>query len=347
MSKINVGIIGAGRFGQLHLKSYNDSGLTNITAICGSGRNPEKTAKTAQQFNAKCYNDYHDFLEDQEVEAVSVCVPAHIQADKAIDAINAGKHVMLEKPIATTLEDAYRIKEAADKSDKVIMVGYVERYNPSLRRVKKLITENHLGELFRISIKRGSRFSMRVPWAWETGMFVHMLGHNIDILRWLLNDEVERVYVESDSFMHKVKGEDDNICVLIRFKKGAIAVSEDCWTLPGNFPTEELDMRMDLVGTEGSLVLDNTNQMISMCNTEKGWYFPGMLRWPGGVEEDSGMESYALKDELTHFIRCINDPSLTPVGSVDDAIINLKVSIACEKSAREGRPINIDEMFTV
>lgn len=342
MEKISVGIIGAGRFGQLHLKAYADSDLAQINAICDT--NPETLKKLCDKYNCKGYLDYHEFLSQANVEATSICLPPYMQADIAVDALHAGKHIMLEKPVATTLQDAQKIKSALAQSKQrlVAMVGYIERYNPSLRRVKELLKEDYLGDLYRISIKRGSRFSMRVPWAWETGMFVHMLGHNIDILRWFLEDEVERVNVESDSFMHKVPGEDDNICALIRFKKGAIAVTEDCWTLPGNYPHEECDFRMDIVGTKGSMIVDNTNQMISLCNLEKGWYYPGSLRWPGGVENASGMESYALKDEMNHFLRCVRNPDLKPVSSIDDAIVNMQVSLACEESARKHCPIYLN-----
>lgn len=88
---------------------------------------------------------------------------------------------------------------------------------------------------------------------WEVGMFVHILGHNIDIFRWFLEDEVEHVFAESDSYMRRRPGEDDNICAILRFRNGALGVMEDSWTLSPSMPMEENDTRMDLIGEKGNL----------------------------------------------------------------------------------------------
>lgn len=336
-----IGIIGFGNFGRQLAKGFHETGLCRIKRIAVT--NPAKYTGV-NTFGASLCDDYHTLLNDNDIKAVSVCGPVQMQALMVEEALAAGKHVLMEKPLAADMADAKRIKAAADASDRVTMVGFIERFNPALRRVKALLRNDYLGDVFRLSIKRGSRCSDRTPWMWEVSMFVHILGHNIDILRWFLEDEVEHVVAESDSYMRRKPGEDDNICAMLRFHNKALAVMEDTWTLSPKMPMEENDTRLDLIGTKGNLSLNNLNQMISLCNNDRGWMYPGILRWPGGLDEDGGVASYALKDECQHFLRCTQDPSLEPLSTVDSALENLRVALACRLSAKEGRRVYLTEI---
>ena len=337
---INLGMIGFGNFGRQLAKGFHDTGFCRIKTIAVG--NPARHAGQ-ETFGAALCDDYRELLRDNELDAIAVAGPLQMQALLVEEALAAGKHVFMEKPLAPTLEDALRIKAAADASDKIAMVGFIERFNPALRRVKALLRNDYLGRLFRLSIKRGSRNSDRTPWMWEVGMFVHILGHNIDILRWFLEDEVEHVFAESDSYMRHRSGEDDNICAILRFRNGALGVMEDSWTLSPSMPMEENDTRMDLIGDKGNLSFNGLNQMLSLYNTN-GVFYPGLLRWPGGLTEESGLESYALKDECLHFIRCVENPGTAPISTVDSALENLRVALACRLSAREGRIVHLSEI---
>ena len=337
---INLGMVGFGNFGRQLAKGFADTGFCRLRTIA-VGDPARHSGQPA--FGAVFCDDYRTILRDNAIDAVAVAGPLQMQAGLVEEVLAAGKHVFMEKPLAPTLEDALRIKAAADASDKVAMVGFIERFNPALLRVKALLRNEYLGRLFRLSIKRGSRNSDRTPWMWEVGMFVHILGHNIDIFRWFLEDEVEHVFAESDSYMRRRPGEDDNICAILRFRNGALGVMEDSWTLSPSMLMEENDTRMDLIGEKGNLSFNGLNQMLSLYN-EKGVFYPGLLRWPGGLTEESGLTSYALRDECLHFIRCVENPGTLPVSTVDSALENLRVALACRLSAREGRRVYLSEI---
>lgn len=337
MSKIGVGVIGIGSFGKLHAKTFAKLEMADVIAI--SSRNVAKVKPFADALNTKLYDDYNNLLDDKDIHAVSICVPPHIQPQIAVKALKAGKHVLLEKPVATNMEDALLIIDSAKKYDHIVMVGYIERFNPSLRRVKSLVKNGHIGQLVKVSSRRASRFEGKPDWVWDKcGMMVHICGHDMDVIRWLFDDDVERVYAESGSFLRQIDDQPDNICMLIRFNGGGIGVIESSWTLPSTFPTEENDTRIDLLGTSGNIIVDNLDQTIAMCNEQRGWYLPGILRWPGGINEETGLISYAMRDELEYFCKCVQGKK-SPVVSVEDATETLKILLAANESILLKKPV--------
>src|SRR5699024_11021827 len=171
---------------------------------------------------------------------------------------------------------------------------------------------------------------------------IHVCGHDVDILKWLFDDEVEKIYAESGSFIRKKDNQADNIVIILRFKKGGIGIVESSWTLPNTFPTEENDTRIDIIGTSGNMIINNMDQMIALCNQEKGWQYPGILRWPGGANEPSGLSSYALKDELTHFIKCIRD-NKSPVVTLTSAKETLEILFKANETIERGVPVYMEK----
>ena len=340
MEKVTVGVIGIGSFGKLHVKTYSEIDSVELVAI--SSRSVEKVQPFADKLNVRLYHDYHDLLANPDIQAVSICVPPHIQGEIAIKALEANKDVLLEKPIATKLEDALAIKEAAEKYNRTVMVGHIERFNPSLRRVKSLIKNGHIGRPFKVSSRRASTFKGKPEWVWDKcGMMIHICGHDLDVIKWFMDDHVEKVYAEGGSFLRNVPGQYDNLTILLRFKKGGIGVIESSWTMPSTFPTEENDTRIDVIGTEGNIIVNNLNQTISMCNEKKGLTYPGILRWPGGIDEDGGVNSYAIKDELLHFANCVRGKA-KPTITIEEGIRILEILLAAGKSIEQQKPVYLD-----
>ena len=140
--------------------------------------------------------------------------------------------------------------------------------------------------------------------------------------------------------MRKVPGQPDNLTVLMRFEHGGMGLIENSWTLPSSYPMEENDTRIDIMGTDGVLKVNNFDQTIAMCNEAAGYWVPGILRWPGGIEEDGGLDHYALKDELEYFIKAVKG-LVPPVLSVEEAVYTLKILIAANESERTGLPVEI------
>ena len=339
MAKVKVGVIGMGRFGELHAATYKKIDTVELTSI--SSRKPEHVNEMAQKYDAKPYTDYRELLKDPNVDAVSISVPPGVQREIAVRAMQAGKHVLMEKPIAITLEDADAIAKSARETGVVAMVGYVERFNPSLRRTKALIQNGKIGDVYKVSSRRASRFGVKPDWVFsQVGMMIHNVGHDLDILRWMMDDDISTVYAMGGSYMRRVPGQPDNLTLLLRFKKGGMGLIENSWTLPSKYSMEENDLYLDIMGTEGVLKVDNFDQMISMCNESTGFYHPGILRWPGDIQEDAGLEHYALKDELEHFIKAVKGEAEALLKPAEAAYI-LRILIAANESERTGKPVEI------
>lgn len=340
MDKVKVGVIGMGRFGELHAVAYQRSQWAELTAV--SSRNQEHVGQMAEKYGAKGYTDYRELLRSPDVEAVSISVPPGAQKEIAVDAMRAGKHVLLEKPIAITMEDAMEIARTARETGVVAMVGYVERFNPSLRRTKALVKNGRIGQVYKVSSRRASKFGVKPDWVFsQVGMMIHNIGHDLDIIRWMMEDDIVSVFAMGGSYLRRVEGQPDNLTVLLRFRNGGMGLIENSWTLPSKYAMEENDLYIDIMGTEGILKVNDYDQTISMCSEAEGYWKPGILRWPGGVHEDSGLEHYALKDELEYFLRAVRGEA-EPVLTVEEAVYVLKILIAANESVRTGLPVSID-----
>lgn len=340
MAKVKVGVIGMGRFGELHAAAYKKIDSVELTAV--SSRKLGHVNEMARKYGAKPYTDYQELLQDPDVDAVSISVPPGVQREIAVRAMQAGKHVLMEKPISVTLEDADAIVKTAKETGVVAMVGYVERFNPSLRRAKALIKNGKIGEVYKVSSRRASKFGVKPDWVFsQVGMMIHNIGHDLDTLRWMMRDDIFSVYAMGGSYMRQVPGQPDNLTLLIRFKNGGMGLIENSWTLPSKYSMEENELYLDIMGTEGVLKVDNFDQMISMCNEATGFYHPGILRWPGGIQEDAGLEHYALKDELEYFVKAVKG-EVEPLLKPEEAAYILRVLIAANESERTGRPVEVN-----
>lgn len=147
MEKLNVGVIGAGSISDMHLQSYVKNSRAFLYAICDL--NKERAREKAEKYQVqKVFTDYREMLADEKLDAVSICTWNNSHAEIAVSALNAGKHVLVEKPLCKTIEEAVKIKEAADCSGKVLQVGFVRRYASNTNILKKFIDAGELGEIY-------------------------------------------------------------------------------------------------------------------------------------------------------------------------------------------------------
>ena len=151
--KIKIGIIGAGTIGSVHAEAYTKVADAELVALCDILPDRLKE-KAARHHVAKTYATHQELLADPEIDAVSICVPNAMHAPIAIDALNAGKNVMLEKPMALNAKLGMDICAARDKSGKILQMGMVRRQSPDAELVRELIDSGRLGEIYHIGIKQ-------------------------------------------------------------------------------------------------------------------------------------------------------------------------------------------------
>ena len=185
-------VIGVGAMGRHHARVYQE--MPDVELVAVADVDPALAQEAARLRGAHAYTDHHAMLEKVQPDLVTVAVPTHIHFQVVLDALEAGCHVLVEKPIASTLEEGRRMIERAAELDRVLAVGHIERYNPAVIELKRRLDNGELGQIFQIHARRLGPFPQRVH---DVGVVVDLVPHDVDIMRYLTGDKVQRMYAET------------------------------------------------------------------------------------------------------------------------------------------------------
>ena len=305
--KLGVAILGYGYMGGMHLDALR---LIEETPVVGVwGRDPSSTKEFARKHGIKPYESLERLLRDDEVAIVDVCTPSDTHADYSIRALEAGKHVLVEKPVALSLRDADRMIDAVEKSGLKLMVAHVLRFFADYMRMKEMVDAGTIGE---IAMARAFRGGPLPPWnlSWfadinrSGGAVVDLSIHDVDFLIWCFDEPVTRVYAKAERLTHKDITAHDFTLINMRFDGGGIGFIEGSFALPKQFP---FTMRMELSGTKGMLQLDNQTPTPVKLYTETSTqgFAPEALHWKPTLHP---LPLDPFYREIRHFADCvIND----------------------------------------
>ncbi len=331
MKRIKVGVIGLGWFGEHHIDTLQALPLAEVAAICT--RRENRLNEIGEKYHIKKrFTDYHDLLRDNDIDMVTIVTHVGDHMAPTIDAINAGKHVFLEKPMADNTEECDKILEALKKSDRAFMVGHVCRFGTPYALAKEEIDAGNIGKIRSMHAKRNLA-------GWITESHLHKISalfgdgiHDFDLMLWYSGKKPKTVYAQTMKTRPNVKY-DDVGWALFRLEDGAFAVVENYWSLPDNVPTA-IDSKMEIIGTEGMITIDLSGGNYSLL-TKKGLSYPQSTYWP----KIHGMRIGYLKEEFDYFLKCIAEgrkpTAITPQES-RDVVHAMRTA---EKSARENRVI--------
>lgn len=312
MEKVNVAVVGCGFWGKNHARVFSELDDCNLSAVVDI--DSDRARAFGDLYNVEGYTDLSKVLERKDVDSVSICTPTITHAKLSLDAIEAGKHVLIEKPMTSTIEEAKEVIEAAKVNNVKIMVGFIERFNPAVRRAEELIREGEIGEIVMASARRVSRWPVRIG---DVGVVKDLAIHDIDLMCHLFNDEVEQVYAVTGSVSHRFE---DHAYIVLRFSKGA-AFIEANWITPKKI------RNLTLTGTEGIIQVEYIKQALTVENNN-------MMYMPALAYEEP------LKRELTHFVKSIlNDQRPKPSG--EDGFRALRICEGALKSAKTHNPQNL------
>ena len=316
MRKINVGVIGVGAMGYNHARVYYRLEEANLVAV--SDVSERTLNKVCEKYNAKGYSDYEDLLKDPEIEVVSVCVPTTHHHDVVMKAIEYGKHVLVEKPIAFGLEEAEEMIAAAKEKGVILGTGHVERFNPAVQKAKELIENDVIGDVVSASAKRVGPFPPRIK---DVGVCIDLAIHDLDVMYYLFNEDVEQVYGTMSSILDKTDFE-DHAEIMVSFTN-ATGILEVNWLTP--YKRREIE----ITGTDGIISVDYIEQSIEVF---------------GKFAQDITIKhEEPLKEELKSFLKAV-DEGKDPVITGEDGLNALKMVIAASKSSRAHKPISFDEL---
>lgn len=327
MNELSVGIIGFGYMGRLHAQACTRvEGGARVTAIADPNSELTGIPKGARHFA-----DYRELLEDSHLDAISICAPTYLHCPMTLDALAAGKHVLLEKPIALNMEEANRMLAAARQAGKTLFVGMTHRFYPELLEAKRLLDEGGIGDLVlcRDNILEHFGFLQSPPWYLDKklagGGTVLTSGiHLVDRLRWFTDQRITHVagYSGNPYFSMSVE---DAAQMHLRFESGLAAELTFAWMREPH----PLVCDLELIGTKGSLIV----------HTWKGYE----LHTAGGsrVKEVYQDEPHPQKvlvgviGEMTEFVNSIRERR-SPSPSAEESAEALQVIMAFYEAATTG-----------
>jgi len=330
---LDVVVVGAGTMGSVHARAYErmqDIRLVGIVDV-----NTERAERLAIACHTEAYQELDNLLSTKHVDVVDVCVPTDLHRSYAEKAFQSGKHVICEKPIARTLEDAVAMLHASQTAGKQLHIGHVLRFFPEYQVARELVRRGELGEVGTAHAVRGGQFPKGVEdWYSSTDrsgtLILDMMIHDFDFLRWCFG-EIRRVYAKN---LRRDETERlDHAFVTLRFDSEVIAQVTGTWAYPEGFHTS-----LEIAGQYGTLRHDSNDSapMQVMLHDHSA-----------GAVGVAVPESPLLKDpyfaELEHFMACIRGEA-QPIMTGEDALAALTISLAALESVRTGRVISLDKV---
>ncbi|SHE10737.1 Inositol 2-dehydrogenase [Chlamydia abortus] len=339
---VKIGVIGLGRFGRLHLKVFSQIDGAEIAAVCDLDR--ELTKRIAGEYPAsRDYASPEDLIRDDGLDVVDIVTDEATHGRLVILALQHGKHVFVEKPLALTSEEGRKIEELQASTGKLVMVGNISRFALPYILMKRSQNRGQLGELVHMRAKRQfsrswfEHFGKRVHPVYESGI------HDLDLFLWYAGARCTSVYtVERNISGYPYP---DHFSALLTFENGLHASLESSWTIPGNGPhnmtdTLELDGTIDaeieLVGQRSMAKFSTLQSGLSIWTDER-CYTPDYTLWPTEHEQVGG----AIRAELTHFVECVRLHRPSDIVPLADSVHALEIAAAIVTSGKTGEPVRV------
>lgn len=336
---LGVCVIGCGTAGMIHAHSFKGSVAgSRLAAICDPDPERLRSAARALGYPA-CYERYEDALEDPAVDAVAVVTPTALHHDVVLAAAAAGKHVLCERPMATTPAECDEMIEACEKAGVKLQIGFMRRFDPGFRRMKELLDAGEAGEptlVKALTHGPGEPHTSIYDAARSDGPLADANSHDFDTLRWLVGSEVAWVHAVGHNFRSPEMAEAypdyyDTAACLLEFENGVLGMVEG-----SQYVRYGYDARAEVLGTTGHLSV-GTQQANSVV----------LARGDGQLVEDSMptwrtlfSAAYIAEDEA--FVRCVAEDGEPEVTGHDGRAALVLVECAL-RSLREGRPVTVGE----
>ncbi len=316
--RLRVGVVGVGFMGSNHARVYSElesEGLP-VELVAVADVDYERARRVCARYGCRAFRDYREMI--GLVDAVSIAVPTSLHARVALDFIREGVHVLVEKPLAATVEEARRIVSEAEKHRVTLMVGHIERFNPAVERLREIIGWGWLGGIVSMHAKRVGPLPPRIR---DVGVTVDLAIHDVDVMTYVTGLQPRRVYAKTRSTLHPA-GVDDIAVIVLEYEGDVVGVVETNWLTPYKL------RRLSIVGERGVAELDYIAQELSYYNRD----LEARIR----VDHEE-----PLKRELRHFITCILEGK-KPVADGHAGLQALIVVHKALESSRLGAPVPLE-----
>ena len=318
-TKLRVAVVGLGNMGRNHVRVLSELPQVELVGLA----DPSEASRKALRFvppSARVWAEHRELLAEARPDAVVVAVPSELHRAVGIDCFEAGAHVLVEKPIAKTLEDGQALCDAATRTRKKLMVGQVERFNPAVIELRRRVHAGELGQVFQLQARRLSPFPARIA---DVGVVLDLATHDIDAMHHVTGSRVVRAYAETARMAHKTC--EDLLSGLLRFESGPIGMLDVSWLSPKKL------RELWVVGEGGTFVADYLTQDLSWFkNGRVNESYTAATNFSGAVEGDF-IRSYIpkkepLRAELEAFVSSVLEDGPVPVTG-EDGLAAIRVAL--------------------
>ncbi|MDQ0285971.1 scyllo-inositol 2-dehydrogenase (NAD+) [Desulfofundulus luciae] len=335
MSKLACGVIGLGRLGFKHAETIAGR-LANAKLVAVADPLKDNRERFLDRFNqVKAYADYHDLLNDRDVNAVIIATPTSTHARIVVEAMEAGKAVFCEKPLSLDIDEANWVVQETEKRGAFVQVGFMRRFDRGYVAAKEKLLSGEMGQPVFIHCIGRDPCAPPLEFARDSGgLFLDMCIHDIDLARWLMDSEVTRVYAQGGILMYpelKEIGDIDHANILVTFANGTLGSLEGSRNARYGY-----DVRTEIICTRGALFVGQLQ------------HTPCLILNKAGVTHDvvpwfAQRFDQAYLDELSNFVQNVlenREPSIT----VQDGLMAVKIAVAVQKSFISGQAVTLDQV---
>jgi len=328
MKKIGAAVIGAGIYGEVHIRTYQADPRVELISIWS--RSQERAKKIGEKYKCGYTTDIDAIANDKRIEIVSIATPDFAHTKPAIKMVEAGKHVLVEKPMATSMKECEEILKAQEKSGTKLMVNFHNRWYPPIAEAKRRIEKGEIGRPVTVYAKLSDRIEVAtewLSWAGKSGPEWFLFPHTIDLVRWLTGrQKAKRVFALGTRGVLEKRGINtyDTVQAQVEFEN-SISIFESSWIVPGSWPNI-IEFKIDILGTEGKIGILGDKEGIEIAADR--YQTPFVL------------DPVTEEEPIRYFIDCVLN-NRSPEASGEDGLAVTRIIEAIVKSLEQGKVMEV------
>jgi predicted dehydrogenase len=330
--RTKIAIVGAGVMGGAYARCLTSGALRWRAELTGVADTVEASARRlADEVGCPAFDSLDALLEATRPDAVYIAVPDHLHVEPFLTCAERGVAILVEKPLATTVADAVRMREAATRAGIVAEVNFSNRFNPPFVRAHEAIARGDIGEVIGVNARLSNVVdypAKMMRWADRTTCGWFLLSHLFDLVRWLTGGDAVSVTATGVSGKLASLGVDtyDLIQALVGYDDGTSAVYESAWVLPPSLPSL-VDCNVQILGSEGRVLVDTQSQMVEVASATSLVY-PGTLDW--------------TSTRVTAFLDRVDEARAEPATMLTDGVANTALLVALHEAIGTGAPVRLN-----
>ncbi len=350
MERLGFGVIGVGTWGELHARVYANTHGARLVAVCDADHVRAHQVAVACG-GAKVYTDFFDIVSDPEIDAVSIVLPDFLHHEATIAAVRAGKHVLIEKPLATTEAEALDILREVEIAGVTLFVDFHNRWSPLFQPLKHSLERGEIGTPQQVYYRLSDTLyvpTQMLSWSHHSTVAWFLASHCLDTLLWLMearrhHDTIERLYCVARSRVLRDQygiNTPDFYLTTIEWASGLVTHIENSWILPESGPSI-FDLKCEFIGSQGAYSIDASHHGAVKKSTHKVEY-PDLFVSPTIHHHPMGFGTESIR----HFVQSLQQGVKPMVDGIDGLAVT-RLILKMEESLRLRQPVDVENIYVL